>query len=543
MKLPNVVYSDGITKGQQVQFAGLNHTLGAGDGELWDMQNLTSDHYPLLATRQPRRLYKSLHAAGGLFSWENLCWVEGADFYFGGVRRGTVSIGQKTFAALGAYIVIFPDKAWYNTQTGEFGSLESTWSGTSLTFQNGKLFEEEAEANTIRCAGVNWADYFKAGDAVTISGCTKHPENNKTPVIREIDGDRLYFYEYIFTLEGSEGVTPYTETGALSIKRTVPDVIYVCENENRLWGCDRNTIYASKLGDIFNWNVYEGLDTDSYAVDTGSAGSFTGCISYLGYPIFFKEEHIYKVYGSLPSNFEVMGSATLGVAEGSAGSLAIAGEILFYLSRAGVMAYSGGIPQPVGAAFGLERHKNAAAGSDGLKYYVSMQGEDGLYRLYVYDAQRGMWHTEDDTHATHFARYDGNLYFLNDHGEIWITGNIQDPPADTEPEEPVVWEAEFGDFVEGDPNKKGVSKIQIRLELDQGASMEVWIRFDTDGTDWQRVNGALGEGVKRSYYLPIIPRRGDHYRLKLKGVGGCRVYSLVREYYSGSELKSKAGRN
>ena len=452
-----------------------------------------------------------------------------------------MTAGQKTFAALGAYIVIFPDKAWYNTLTGEFGSLEATWSGSSLTFTNGKLYEEDAEANCIQASGVNWEDYFKAGDAVTIEGCTKHPENNKTPIIREIDGDKLYFYEYIFTLDGEDGVTPYTETGSLSVKRTVPDLLYVCENENRLWGCDKTTIYASKLGDIFNWNVYDGLDTDSYSVDTGSAGSFTACVSYLGYPIFFKEEHIYKVYGSIPSNFEVMGSATLGVAEGSAGSLAVAGEILFYLSRAGVMAYSGGIPQPVGAAFGLERHKNAAAGSDGLKYYVSMQGENGAWLLHVYDAQRGMWHTEDATHATHFARYDGNLYFLNDAGEIWITGNIQDPPAEAEPEGKVEWAAEFGDFTDDNPDKKGVSKIQIRLELDEGAEVQVYIQFDTTG-EWLKVNGALGEGVKRSYYLPIIPRRGDHYRLRMVGTGGCRVYSVVREYYDGSALKSQRGR-
>lgn len=543
MKLPSMQFADGIKKGWQVQFGGLNHNLGAGDGELWDMRNLTSDYYPLLATRARRLRYRQMEGTpGGLFSWDGLAWVDGTGFFFEGERKGTVTEGKKTFAALGAYIVILPDKAYYNTLTGEFGSLEATWSGGSLTFTNGKLYEEEAEANCIQVSGVNWADYFRAGDAVTIEGCTKHPENNKTPIIREIDGDKLYFYEYVFVLDGKEGGTPYTESGNLSVKRTVPDLLYICENENRLWGCDKTTIYASKLGDIFNWNVFDGLDTDSYSVDTGSAGRFTGCTSYLGYPIFFKEEHIYKVYGSIPTNFEVMGSATLGVAEGSAGSLAIAGEILFYLSRAGVMAYSGGIPQPVGAAFGLERHKNAVAGSDGLKYYISMQGEDGSWKLHVYDTQKGLWHTEDETCATHFARKSGNLYMLTDKGEIWTAGRIQESQEDAVPEGDVEWWAEFGDFTDDDPNKKGVSKIQIRLDLDEGAQVEVYLQFDTDG-QWQKVNGALGQSVTRSYYLPIIPRRGDHYRLRLRGIGGCRVYSLVREFYSGSELKSTRGRN
>lgn len=541
MKLPSMRYAGGIRKGRQVKFGGLDHNLGAGDGTLWAMRNLTGDYYPLLATRAPRQRYKALKDAGGIFAWEELCWTEGDGFYYAGARKGTVTKGKKTFAALGAYIVILPDKAFYNVLTGEFGHLEATWSGKKLTFTNGRLYEEEAEANTIQCAGVNWADYFRPGDAVTIEGCGKHPENNKTPIIREIDGDKLYFYEYVFTLDGEDGDVPYTETGTLRVKRTVPELRYICENENRLWGCDGTTIYASKLGDIFNWNVYDGLSTDSYAVDTGSAGEFTGCVSFLGYPVFFKEDHIYKVYGSMPSNFEVMGSATMGVARGSAGSLAIAGEILFYLSRSGIVAYSGGVPRPIGGAFGPEQHWDAVAGSDGLKYYVSMRGEDGTYTLHVYDTQRGMWHTQDETHATHFARWNGNLYFLNDKGEIWLTGKGQEVPAEMETEEPVEWMAEFGDFTEGSPNKKGVSKLQIRLELEAGAQAEVFIQFDADG-QWQKVGEALNEGPKRSYYLPIVPRRGDHYRLRLEGVGPCRIYSITREYYSGSELKSQRGR-
>ncbi len=92
--------------------------------------------------------------------------------------------------------------------------------------------------------------------------------------------------------------------------------------------------------------------------------------------------------------------------------------------------------------------------------------------------------------------------------------------------------AEFGDFTEGDPNKKGLGKLQLRLELEEGASVTVW--FQPDGGDWMEV-AALSSPVKRSYYLPIIPRRCDHFRLKLTGTGLWKLYSLVRESYSGSE--------
>ena len=166
MKLPEVPYADGIGKRGQLQFYGLDHNLGAGDGGLWDMRNLTSDYYPLLATRAKRKILRTLTSGGGLFAWDALAWVDGTDFYYGGEKKGEVTEGEKRFAAIGAYITILPDKAYYNTDSGEFGSLESTWSGESLTFTNGKLFEEDAEANTIQCTVVVWSDYFKAGVAV-----------------------------------------------------------------------------------------------------------------------------------------------------------------------------------------------------------------------------------------------------------------------------------------------------------------------------------------------------------------------------------------
>lgn len=539
MRLPGMKYGDGITKTTQIRFGGLNHTYGAADGDIWDMENMCGDHWPLLAVRASRLLFKTLAQPGGIYCWDKLCWVDGTEFYYDGVLKGQVTAGLKRFAAMGQYIIIMPDKCYYNVETDEFGSLESTWSGESLTFMNGTLYGEEAEANTIRCEGVDWSAWFKDGDAVRISGCTKHPENNKTPIIREIDGDKLVFYENIFSLgDGTE----YTEEGEISISRTVPNLEFMCENENRLWGCDGSTIYASMWGDPFNWNVFDGLESDAFSVTPTARGLFSGGISYKGFAIFSKEERIYKVYGSVPSSFKAVDSASIGVAAGSGESMAIAGEILFYLSQNGVMAYSGGIPQNVGQPFGLERFANAVGGSDGLKYYVSMQGEDGMWWLYVYDTQTGFWHKEDQMHVTHFARVDGNLYMLSDSGEIWIAGNTHNPPAGAVAEGAIPWKVEFADFTEENPNKKNVRKLQLRIDMDAGATATVLMQFDSDGV-WHPVSTLECDGAKRSYTLPIVPRRCDHFRIKIEGSGGCMIHSLSKSYSTGSELKSKSGRN
>lgn len=526
--LPSMVYGSGIRKSTQVQFRGYNHNLYAQDGELWDMENLTSDLSPLLSPRRPRWKVETLAKPNGLYAKDGLYWVDGTGFYADGVKRGTVTDSRKQFTGIGAYIILLPDKAYYNRITQEFGSLESSWSGTAA-FQDGTYAGEEAEGNTIYAAGADWGSRFREGDAVTISGASTQ-SNNQTIIIREIAGDYLRFYENSFTPESGQSLT---------ISRDVPDLDFICENENRLWGCKGDTVYASKLGDPFNWNVFDGLSTDSYAVDVGSAGDFTACCSYLGYPCMFKEEHIYKVYGDKPSNFQVMGSASLGVEKGSHMSLAIAGETLYYLSRIGVVAYTGGIPQSVADAFGTVRYRNAVGGSDGVKYYVSMEDMEGAWHLFAYDTRYGTWHREDGLEAVGFG-WNTELYFLSAAGPLWMNGNAREVPKGAVSEGAVESAAEFADFVEGSPDKKGAGKLQVRVELDAGAELEVEIQFDSDGV-WRPVD-KLAATEKRSFLLPIIPRRCDHYRVRLIGSGGWRVYSMSREHYAGSDLKSRPGR-
>ncbi|MBQ2634707.1 MAG: hypothetical protein IJF88_09060 [Oscillospiraceae bacterium] len=523
----------GPKKSVQVQFRGLEHTIGSTDGALWAMRNLCSDHFPVLSTRRKRRVVQTLDAPNGVYHHDKLLLVDGTALYYDGQVVGSVTDGRKRFAALGDFILILPDKLCFDTQTCELTPLERRWSGAALTFGAGTIYGEAAAENTITAAGVAWEELFRPGDAVTIAGCSAHPENNKTAIIREIDGEELRFSENCFVLDGEGGDENYTETGTLTVERTVPDLLYLCEYENRLWGCDERTVYASKLGDPYNWNVFDGVDTDSYAVDTGSAGPFTGCCSFLGHPVFFKEEHIYKVYGSRPSNFELVQSAENGVKEGSADSLTVAGNVLYYLSPAGWAAYTGGIPQIIGGAFGADRFVSAVGGTDGIKYFASAVDGSGARRLVVYDPRVRAWHEEDDAAAVGFARRGAEAWMLTEDGRLLGFGAEGD--GDEEPD--FSWFCEFADFTANSPNKKFVSKIQLRLELDAGASAKAMLRFDSTG-GWMQAGQITNRGRKSSFYLPIIPRRADHFRLRLEGVGGCRVYSLALDLAGGSELQA-----
>lgn len=533
MKLPQARYADGIRKSVQEEFRGYDHNPGAAEGAIYDMENLSGDEYPLLSPRPRRRTVATLAKPGGLFQAGKLLWVDGTAAVYDGETVGTVTEGEKTIEALGPYIVIWPDKKILNTRDGSFGDVEAAWTGTELTFRNGSIYGEEAEANTLYSAGADFSALFRAGDAVEISGCTVHTENNKTPIIREIseDGHELRFYEHVFTL--GEGNTTYTESGSLSVARRAPELDFLCQNENRLWGCKGDSIWCSKLGDPYNWYVFDGLGTDSFSVETGTPGDFTGCISFLGYPIFFKQNYIFKIYGDLPSNFQVMKSATMGVMAGSGKSLAVAGEVCFYLSRNGVCAYSGGIPTLIADAFGGESYRNAVGGSDGRKYYVSMADSAGAWQLFVYDPARGFWHREDGLRAAAFAMGE-NLLCLTAEGKLLLMGRVLG--AETlEEEGPVSWWAEFCDTVEGELNKKHLKKLQLRCELEAGSRLAVKLRFEGE-TAWTTV-GETEAAAKKEYFLPVPLRRCDHYRLRVEGTGKARLYAMAREYAVGSERR------
>ena len=153
------------------------------------------------------------------------------------------------------------------------------------------------------------------------------------------------------SLDGSVS-REFVSAEVVELERRVPDMDYLTECDNRVWGCSNkeNVIYACKLGDPTNWFSYRGIAADSYAVTVGSDGAFTGAATCMGYALFFKENTLHKLYGSKPSDFQLSSLRCRGVAKGAARSLCVINETLYYLSPDGVMAWDGSIPNKVSTA-------------------------------------------------------------------------------------------------------------------------------------------------------------------------------------------------
>lgn len=59
-------------------------------------------------------------------------------------------------------------------------------------------------------------------------------------------------------------------------------------------------------------------------------GPFTGICAYQDSVLFFKEDYIHRVYGTRPQNFQVITTNCQGVEKGSARSVCILDEQIFY---------------------------------------------------------------------------------------------------------------------------------------------------------------------------------------------------------------------
>lgn len=501
--LPFLKAEEQPTKKYVVQFQGLNMSAGYTDGEFSDCKNVSSVLSPCLTQRFARVVEGEYISPSAVHAKEGLLVIDGTDAIYNGEKVGTVSEDRKQIATIGNYIVIFPDKAFYNVAEKTWGNMEETFTG-AVTFTD----------STITSSTGDFA--FRDGDAVTISGCSIE-ENNKTVIIRDIADDKLTFYENTFTAG---------EASAVTIKREVPDLEFICESNYRLWGTKGNTIYASKHSDPFNFQVFDGLTGDSYYIDVASEGEFTGCVPYSSHICFFKENTLHKLYGSKPANFQLVTSQVYGVQAGCERSICNINETLFYKGVNGVYAYTGGVPELVSDKFGTVRFSDACAVSDGERYYISMKhGEK--WGLYVLDVLRNIWLREDDLHCLDMAFYNGAVYLLASDGRLFMIDRLGDV-SDVE------WSVTFCPFNETVNERKVYSKFHLRMELGVGAWLTVEIKRD-NAARWQTVYTTHNER-KRTISVPVIPERCDSVEIRLSGKGECLLRTFIREFSVGSDV-------
>lgn len=567
-------------------FYGYNHNLRINDNEFYDMKNMTSDYYPVLAPRKKRGVYKTGVNVSKIIAKDKLCYVDGSAFVIGDERiEMGLSSEPKELISMGAYVIIMPDRKYINTiksgsayDHGDIDEVHSTTKDVTFTLctLTGDAYDvKEEDMGTTAPEnpedGQLWIDtastphtlkkYSKANE-MWVSIATTYIKIMSEGIgknLKQYDGVKLsgITIEELSALNSSHALwgckddeiivtgmldkvaTQKVTDGAITIARKMPVMDFIVEANNRLWGCRYGTnengdvvneIYASKQGDFKNWNCFMNIATDSYYVSCGTDGQFTGAITHLGFPLFFKENCVHKVYGDYPSNFRVQDTACRGVQKGSHRSLAIVNETLFYKSNSSVCAYDGSLPTEVSSSLGEIRYSDAVACAHNNKYYIDMKTADGTYHLFVFDTAKGMWHKEDNIHLDDICSYVNDIYAV-DHETKDIITLLGSGTTDSKK---VPWMVETGLIGMSMPDMKYISKLLIRMSLEVGAGVEVSIQYDSMG-DWEQVCKLTVTSL-RSFPIPIRPRRCDHFRIRIEGEGEGRIYSITKTIEQGSDV-------
>ena len=316
---------------------------------------------------------------------------------------------------------------------------------------------------------------------------------------------------------------------SLMMERRVPELDFVTECDNRVWGCSKkeNVIYGCALGDPTNWYSYQGTAADSYAVTVGSDGPFTAAASCLGYVLFFKENCIHRLYGTKPSEYRLSSVRCRGVAANAGHSLCVIAETLYYLSTDGVMAWDGSLPIKVSAALDPGRMQSVdwtAAGYLDARYYLYLrQKGDPAGRLLVYDTEKGLWHEEGA--AGREMASSGRQLYLWDGSSLWAAEPDREEDKAPETLDEVQFEAVSGDIGISVPDDKYVSRVTLRMDAEGKGLVTLAVSYD--GAPFEKVAACAATGSRDRMNLPFEPRRFDTMRIRLTGKGQVTLRSLA----------------
>lgn len=417
---------------------------------------------------------------------------------------------------------------------------------------------------------IDFTSVFKVGDVVEISfnitgdinrarfknGLLEYSEGDnkfktKTVKISRVETNYIdfenTFIAYPTVFDESGNATRWTmgffngdelsETDVnITITKKFPSAELGCESQNRVWlaQTEGHEIYASALGDPTNFYDYAGLTTDSYAANVGTSGKFTGVVNYLGTPLFFKENAVHILGGSMPSEYYITTITDFkGCEEGSENSFAIINNILYYKSPFGIVAYDGSGTTVISEALGRDVYKNGIAGALGNKYYISLYNTEKMKReLFCYDTTKGLWTKENDEIAIKFISLKRGLVYVTSNQLLEITSDFTSSEIK---EDNFNWFAETGIYGYSYPNKKYISRFQIRMYLAAGSMANFYIQYNSNGI-WHPCGAQIvGKGIQ-SFLFPIRPQRCDHMKLRIEGRGQAKIYSITKLLEEGGDI-------
>lgn len=576
-------------------FKGYNHNLRIGAGEFFEMQNLTSDDYPVLSVRKKRGRYlSSLQDGGtatgmlyvpqtGLFVSVNQQTPQGDDEPEAGalllldghgkVRTvaGSLLPGAKSLALMGKYLIIAPDMVWVNTEDMSNEAISCSWQvadgamdldlyladGTQL--QKGykgidppddpQSYSHWVDTSAVPPRVMRYSvpqEMWVAVENTTVrleaEGLQGHPFSvGDTVDIAGFTGQAAYL-NGLHTITDCPHQSAIVIDGVIDAGITLSCVDYPITLQRDVSRLDFIVECSNRL-----WGCAR--DTNEiYACKLGdfknwncfqglSTDSWVGSVGTPGEFTGAVVQNGYPVFYKDNCKHKVWPSAT-----GAHQMTTIHCHGVEKDSESSLAVWDGTVFYQ--SAFGVFADDGGAAVEIGHSL-GNIRYHRGIGTIYDRKYYLSM---EDDTGKRQLFVYDiakrmwhcenGILGVLCSAGNSLYcveNGDIWDLTGNTgTPEDEVSWMAVTGDLGLELPEQKYISRLTLRLALEPGATLEIYAQYDREEA-WVKLGQVYGTDL-RSFSLPVRPRRCDQLRLKLQGTGMCKIYSITKTLEKGSEL-------
>lgn len=249
-------------------------------------------------------------------------------------------------------------------------------------------------------------------------------------------------------------------------------------------------------------------------------GDFIGCVNYRDYPVFFKENSMYILYGEYTpfslSRIDMVGCV-------NKNTIAICNGKLYFLSKLGVMEYDGGVPQLISQDIDIDIYSmsNRYACADDRHYYIGH---------HVYDTYTQTWskqRMELDVFQPQ-CYFGGNLYVADDlvriiDGRPFAEKNIyrSDPSVSAD------WSFTTNQFHEYQEGKKLISNLVIGFENESATALKIEVSLDKKAFRTVYTWDGTTDFAKE---VPVILPPCDYFQLRVSGTGKLLVHYIKREY-------------
>ncbi len=515
-------------------FRGINRTNDYRDGDLENCSNIDADALPYV--RAGRGYVSENIPADDLIYADGIARVitqdDGQNYlYYRPEKEGSgwfsypvvLTAGKKEVAAVGGKVFVMPDKkildltekypTWRSIEKEVFYADSSArLYGNSIVFKNDTDFQSFTSA-------------FKVGDAISCTGGYYYINQvakswvDKKMIVREISNrseKKVTFDPYTFYDANADSITEFT------FKKTVPDITHLCSWNDRVWGCSSDgKIWASKYNDPTNFEYFDLTSADSFTLEAGTGGAFTGSCATGSYIAFFRQNKIHRITGTKPSNYRHTVIKQPGVMNGSERSLAVISDIIYYEGKEGVYAFDGADARLISEKLGDFVHSEGIGAARGEDYYICMKNEGGNFDSYIYYPRKGIWLRDGLRKYQSAVSFLGNMYFINKDEKVIYkvadkqgNGNFQ-----------ICLRAFEADFAE----KKGFMRICIGYTKRKSGSIICFAAIN--GDTFEEV-GRFTEGTEGVAEIRLTPNRGDIIKLNILGSYNTTIKYVMREYHT-----------